>query len=553
MEPPYREQRASKPEAFERRRDGDRDRGRDDERPRDRHRSDAPRDAARDRAGYRDRVSHRDYHRDHRERNVEAGRRREHQGRRQGEREADGGRGFGHRQRGGGEHHEKERFFAERDEGRTDNRNRRKVEEVSLQDRGDGARQAKDHSHVEEAEEDTAELERRWRERREREAEELADTKKDVAAKPMQEEKDGPVEVAKNRQKAVVKCAAANDEEDLAGLSGTKAAVTVQPVSTEEKTEGAITQINGKTRREKEFARMDSEDEANEEPDRNREADEEEQAEQHQPQEEDTEVNADTLDLVQSFGRMMTLAPSLQKRLGTGTLGPADVLAACRALSRTKFFDADLLEGLCTELRKLLQNNLVDEVQVNDAIQCFKSLNAYNCGIFSVVAKAFKFKTRAMDAGIRSAWLDIFREFGHDSEKDFLQLLEVPALPPTDPRYRKVRCWHHSRGSCALASLCTFSHDEHAPVSLVDVGNEDWWRTKPLVMTQNQKTLGHGVYGLSGMTDLRAPPAAPVGWHVMHPSPGFAGMTSPAFSGSCPGAGVGAVSLGPGSFGPPII
>lgn len=423
-----------------------------------------------------------------------------------------------------------------------------------MQHRGDGTQgnQAKDQSHVEEVEEDTAELERRWRERREREAEELADVKKEGAATLTQEEKDSTTEAAKNRQKAVVKCAAANDEEDLAGLSGTKAAAATQPTITEDGVEGAIAQINGE-RREKEFAWMDSEDEANEEPDRNREAEDEEQAEQQQPQEEEEEVNADTLDLVQSFGRMMTLAPSLQKRLGSGIFGAADVLAACRALSRTKFFDAELLEGLCTELRKLLQHNLVDEVQVNDAIQCFKSLNAYNSGIFSVVAQAFKFKTRAMDAGIRSAWLDIFREFGHDSEKDFLQLLEVPALPPTDPRYRKVRCWHHSRGSCALESLCTFSHDERAPVSLVDVGNEDWWRTKPLVMTQNQKTLGHGVYGLSGMMDLRAPPAAPAGWSVMHPPPGFVGMTSPAFASSCPGAGIGAISLGPGTLAPPTI
>jgi len=134
--------------------------------------------------------------------------------------------------------------------------------------------------------------------------------------------------------------------------------------------------------------------------------------------------------------------------------------------------------------------------QTHDAILCLKTLNAYDKSIFSAVAKAFKAKTGSMDAAMRNIWLEIFKSFGHDLEKDFLQLLEVPPVPPTMPSYRKVRCWHHSRGLCVLDSACTFSHDQRAPLSLVEGGREDWWRSKSVMMTQNQKSLGDGAYGL---------------------------------------------------------
>jgi len=32
-------------------------------------------------------------------------------------------------------------------------------------------------------------------------------------------------------------------------------------------------------------------------------------------------------------------------------------------------------------------------------------------------------------------------------------------------------------------------------MSLADGGKEDWWKTKSVIMTQNQKSMGFGVYG----------------------------------------------------------
>mmetsp|Transcript_105709 Transcript_105709/g.329463 ORF Transcript_105709/g.329463 Transcript_105709/m.329463 type:complete len:367 (+) Transcript_105709:211-1311(+) len=260
------------------------------------------------------------------------------------------------------------------------------------------------------------------------------------------------------------------------------------------KAEGSSAPSAGK--KKKEFAWMDSESEEGGDDDAAPAAEEQEEAAEEKKADDEPEVTAAALDEVQSFGRMMLLAPSLQKWLQSSRRSSSEVVSACRALARTKFFDADIIEEVYSALRRLLRGDRLEVAETHDAIICLHTLNAYDKGVFSAVAKAFKAKTASMDAGIRSAWLEIFKGFGHDLEKDFLQLLEVPAVPPTMPSYRKVRCWHHSRGLCVLDSACTFSHDQRAPLSLGEGGREDWWRSKSVMMTQNQKTLGDGAYGL---------------------------------------------------------
>lgn len=335
------------------------------------------------------------------------------------------------------------------------------------------------------------------------------------------------------RGRALVKCAAANDDEDLGVFLDVKAhdtkahrlvLETVAPVDS-----SCAPQPKDAGKKEKTFAWMDSGDEEDQEDLPKEDAtraekklDELEEADsEHEEEEASVAATIEALDSVQSFGRMMRLAPALQNKLRSGTMGVVDVMAACRALARTKFFDGDILQDLYVVLRKLLQAGSLDVSQTDDAIQCFRTLNAYDREFFSAVAKAFKCKTQEMQAMLRNAWLDAFKSFGHKVEGDFLQLLEVPPLLANNPGYRRVRCWHYSRGACALEGVCTFSHDPRAPLSLADAGNEDWWRSKPLVMTQNQKTLGHGVYGLSSSTDSRSSPAAPTGWLIAM-APGLA-------------------------------
>lgn len=303
---------------------------------------------------------------------------------------------------------------------------------------------------------------------------------------------------ASTKRKAPVKCAAANDDEDLGSLFDSKAAdkpeekrPRIESVEGEAKAESSR-QPSGK--KKKEFAWMDSESEDGGDGDAAPAA--EDEAVEEKKDEDEPEVTAEALDEVQSFGRMILLAPSLQKWLQNARRTPADIVAACRAMARTKFFDGDIIEDVYAALRKMLRGERFDIAQTHDAILCLHTLNAYDKTVFSAVAKAFKAKTASMDAAMRNTWLEIFKGHGHDLEKDFLQLLEVPPVPPTMPSYRKVRCWHHSRGLCELDSACTFSHDQRAPLSLGEGGREDWWRSKSVMMTQNQKTLGDGAYGL---------------------------------------------------------
>merc|ERR1712232_756536 len=145
-------------------------------------------------------------------------------------------------------------------------------------------------------------------------------------------------------------------------------------------------------------------------------------------------------------------------------------------------------------------------------------MNAHDKGVLTTVARCFRQKTQFMEPGMRKAWERIFQDFKHKQDKEFLQLLETPPLPPTSPAYKKIRCIYNEKGTCYLGDSCTFSHDPRAPLSLAEGTNEDWWRNKPLVMTQNQKSMGHGVYGVTH-GDARAQPSN-VGWVAPPPQPG---------------------------------
>lgn len=287
------------------------------------------------------------------------------------------------------------------------------------------------------------------------------------------------------KRKAAVRCAAANDDEDLGGLfdSGDLDRKARKAASDElEKSSGAS------RRKEKAFAWMDSEDEEEG-------ADKDDDGDEQKDDLEDEDVSVQKLDMVQSFGRMMLLAPALQKKLKDGSMGPEDATATCRALARTKFFDGDLLEDLSALVRKLLRSDRLSASQTGDAILCLKALNYHDKSLFSTVASVFKPRAAELEASIRLAWLEAFRGFNHATERDFQQMLEVPPVATTSPSYRKVRCSHHARGRCELGSSCTFSHDMRAPLSLADEARQDTWRTKTVMLTQDQKTLGNGAYG----------------------------------------------------------
>jgi len=321
-------------------------------------------------------------------------------------------------------------------------------------------------------------------------------------------------------RKVSVRCAAANDDESddeedigsafvpkrprisqLSNGSSAAASERSQPVKKKEKEFAWMVsddeddgkpsgeqQSRGKadaqaTSKKKEFAWMESSD------------DEDDTAEPSRPQARDeldeAEATLENLDAVQSFGRMMLLTDSLHEKLKTRALNAEELAAACRALGRTKFFDGELLESLSSTLRVMILNNKLTAGQITDVFTCFFELNYFKKDVFSAVAKVF----RAADhqAGLspvdRATWLEVMQRLGHESDLDFMQMLEVPPLPANNPSYRRIRCIFFARGGCAAGDSCTYAHSDKAPLSL-ELGvnsSEDAWRKRSVIMTHCQK------------------------------------------------------------------
>lgn len=347
--------------------------------------------------------------------------------------------------------------------------------------------------------------------------------------------------------KPKVKCAAVNDDEDFGDLdflakshdSETRKASNAATVESDAaEREASAPEEKAPAKKEKEFAWMDSEDEGLVET-----AKDEVKQDEDIDEEKEEEVSVEILDNIQSFGRMILLQPSLQKWL-RAERSPGDVVAVCRALARTKFFDGDMFSDIYSAIQKLLRLDKFDVSQATEAIMSFRVLNAYDRSVFSAIARTFRPKVRSIEPLVRKDWLEIFQSFSHKGEDDFLQMLEALPILPNTPGYRRIRCPHHAKGSCVLDSSCTYSHDPRAPLSLAEGLNEDWWRNKPLVMTQCQKTMGRGIYGIHNESDSRAPPVAPAGWLMV---PGMHGTPAAAHAGS------GVVVPPPAASGPVVV
>merc|ERR1719277_453790 len=127
------------------------------------------------------------------------------------------------------------------------------------------------------------------------------------------------------------------------------------------------------------------------------------------------DVTVESLDGIQSFGRMVLCAPQLQKLIRKGKLTTAELLATCRALARTKFFDGDMFEDLHSELRNLLRGDKLDVQQMDEVMLFIYTLNAYDKKLFGAIARSFKAKTATMDAEMRESWLGLYIKFKHDA------------------------------------------------------------------------------------------------------------------------------------------
>eukprot|EP00930_Biecheleria_cincta_P045841 TRINITY_DN31593_c0_g1_i2.p1 TRINITY_DN31593_c0_g1~~TRINITY_DN31593_c0_g1_i2.p1 ORF type:complete len:345 (-),score=80.63 TRINITY_DN31593_c0_g1_i2:242-1126(-) len=249
------------------------------------------------------------------------------------------------------------------------------------------------------------------------------------------------------------------------------------------------TETHEPKKKTKEFAWMDSDEEGEEEGEQGKDK---EKATKSGSEDEDADadVSRGVLDSVETFGRMMVLSPALLKKMPR--MQPEEVAAACRALTRTKFFDGDILRKLVDVVKRLLAQDRLDLQQVDDVFQCLWRLNLYDQEVVSAIAKQFKVKTGTMDTTLRNAWLGICKGFNHTADQDFLQLLEVPHMTALNPGFKRLRCAHFTRGACAVGEACTWAHDLRAPVELAAVSFRP---VSKVMMTGTQAILGKDVYG----------------------------------------------------------
>lgn len=307
------------------------------------------------------------------------------------------------------------------------------------------------------------------------------------------------------KRKTTVRCAAANDEDDLGALFDeaeerkSKSAKHSQSDACEAD-EALLAEVKPK-RKEKAFAWMDSDDE-------DQDGDDEVAPNEGEKKEAREQISESTLDSVQSFGRMMLLVPELQKRLRSGDLSGLEMAAACRAIGRTKFFDGDLLEVLYPTLQQMLRHGKIDLQHVQDVVSCLWTINAYDKGVFCALAACSRSVVGKLSRDTREQFFSICKAFRHEEDQDFLQMLETPPLEITSLGYKKLRCKHFAAGGCLLANGCTFAHDMKAPLAVDELngGLMQMKDIKRVVMTANQESMGNrnGVQQYGGSNHRQA-------------------------------------------------
>ena len=287
------------------------------------------------------------------------------------------------------------------------------------------------------------------------------------------------------KKRVAVRCAAANDsDDDFDSHELSKRQRIGSSVEAAAPAHEGSQKVQ-RPHKEKEFAWMDSEEEG----------DDAEDNDQEDARSEDgtLDVSVAELDAASSFGQLLRLVPSLHTRMKADQMEVIEVAAVYRALARVKFFDGDVLETLNETLCGFCrEGKLTDSQLASDVILGLAALNAYDRKVFSAIAKAFR--SCVVDADTRKRWCQVFHQVNHKHDQDFVQTLEAAPLLPNDLRYKRIRCQHDARGSCALGAQCTYSHDPRAPPALIQ---EEPKKATAVMLTACQLYQGHGAYATS--------------------------------------------------------
>lgn len=167
---------------------------------------------------------------------------------------------------------------------------------------------------------------------------------------------------------------------------------------------------------------------------------------------------------------MARQAPDLKLRLKRGDARPRELVEAAGALSRSKFFDADIFELLHPELERACRKGRLGKEEMHSALCDLAELNAYDKRFFEVACSALARDVEWLPEAERHRLEAALKRVRHDPGQNFIESLRSTKVPGDRP---KRVCQAFFRGQCKFGTKCTFSHDDRDFERAMDKGT---WR-----------------------------------------------------------------------------
>lgn len=231
----------------------------------------------------------------------------------------------------------------------------------------------------------------------------------------------------------------------------------------EEEEEEAPAETGKVKRRKKEFAWMDSDNEASgsdeeqeeappkeerKQSDRKEDSDVEERRRETSDSEEPAQSVPNCAAEVQSLGQMMRLMESWQRQRGRILRLPmAELSQVCQACARVKYFDsqsfADIIAAVKVHLRSYVQLKADD---VGGVLSGLADVNAYDKEVFDLAASAMNRTAGHLQRPARKVILDAFKKVNHRSNS-LREMSEHEAKARYDERCSEVAASWQRPGS----------------------------------------------------------------------------------------------------------
>lgn len=174
-----------------------------------------------------------------------------------------------------------------------------------------------------------------------------------------------------------------------------------------------------RSKKDKEYAWMDSGDEDS--------ADRESSAEPAEAEDSARELPTPaSVEEVQSFSEMLRMAPALAER--ASDMAPAEVAAVCAASARVRFYDGPLLQAIRGRLRKLLTQRSAGGLSSGMLVTILTGLaelNSYDREVFvnAVSALASPGAANQLDKAQRKQLLESLKLVKHTGAEAFIDML----------------------------------------------------------------------------------------------------------------------------------